>query len=329
MGLPLNAIYGLRLMPFVLNKIAFPFANADQITFFQNAFFQSLRSSSASSVLQSLDTENKHYVAFEARIEGHLVGLVLAEVFASNRTGQLYLLFVEEGFRGQGIGKALFARMQNFLVKEEKVFAIGFEYEEGTPYTQAIEKILVYHRWAIPSVYLLRCHFDSYHFDPKWLYLPFNLPANMEFFQWKELTGQDRKDLQKIKDEKGLNSLLWPFREEHTIDLLTSVGLRRDNQLVGWSITNRLGDTIRYSILYVEKELQALGYGIQLLIESIRQHDRLMHGDNPAPKALFEIVLAQINATWTRFVEKRLIPHSTKVDRMKWALKFFNENIPL
>lgn len=316
-------------MPFVLNKIAFPFASADQITCFQRAFAQSLPSSSARSVLQSLETENKHYVAFEARIEGHLVGLVLAEVFASNRTGQFYLLFVEEGHRGQGIGQALFACMQNFLVKEEKVFAIGFEYEGEAPSTQAMEKILAHQHWTIPSVYLLRCHFDSYHFDPKWLYLPFNLPANMEFFQWKDLTERDRHDLEEIKEKRGLNPLLWPFREEEKIDLLTSVGLRRDNQLVGWSITHRLGDTIRYSILYVEKELQVLGYGIQLLIESIRQHDRLMHGDNPAPKALFEIVLAQINATWKRFVEKRLIPHSTKVDRMKWALKFFNENIPL
>ncbi len=269
--------------------------------------------------LKELTAEEGYWVATEARLDGELVGCAMAQYFSINQTAQLYSLVVKENYRQRGIGQALFQCLETTLKEQDHIFALGFEYEKNDAYAPAIEKILAHRQWNPPKLYLVRCHFDAYAFNPRWIHLANRFPPEMELFKWKDLTAEERKRIAFMRDQGMFLPYLSPFREEQQIDLPTSVGLRYKNQVIGWSITHRLDpDTLRYSALYIDKDFQFSGYGILLLSESIRLHKQL-----PIPRAIFEINLQEIDLSWRRFVKKRLIPISDRVERMKWAIQIY------
>ena len=263
------------------------------------------------------------WIPIEARLEGELVGLILGEVYDDGwkRTAQLYSFIVKPLYRQQGIGRRLFAFTQDVLVKEERVVAFEFLYTEGDPFTPAVEKILASQGWIPTKILLIRCHFDADAFNPSWIHRPYHLPPSMHFFPWKELLPKERSYIEYLGRQRRFVPYLNPFQEEELIKMETSVGLRQENHVVGWSITHQPDpSTIRYSILYIDNSLLHTGYGIQLLVESIRRHKSLA-----IPNAILEINVKEIDPSWWHFIKKRLIPIARKVDRIKHAIQLFLE----
>jgi GNAT superfamily N-acetyltransferase len=263
------------------------------------------------------------WIPVEARLEGELVGLILVEVYdeGSKYTAQLYSFIVKPAYRQQGIGRQLFAFTQEILVREEKVVAFEFLYTEGDPFTPAIEKILAYQDWTPARTLLIRCHFNVDAFNPAWMHHVYRLPPSMHFFPWKELLPEDKAYINYLGQQRRFLPYLNPFQEEKSIHMETSVGLRQDGRIVGWSITHRLDpETLRYSILYIDQALLHTGYGIQLLVESIRRHKKLS-----IPRGTLEVNVKEIDPSWWRFIKKRLMPIAQKVDRIKHAMRLFLE----
>lgn len=256
-----------------------------------------------------------HWVAIEAWKETELVGLSLTEVYPLNRIGQLNSLVVKAVERGHGIGRELFAFTEDFLVQEEKVEIVELLYEQENPSSPALEKILTYLKWPSPQLLLMRCHFDLAFFDPPWIHYPYRLPPSMNFFSWKDLLPIERALIEYWGAQGRFLSYLSPLRDEEGIDLETSVGLRREGKIVGWSITRRpTPSTIRYSSLYIDRDFQQGGYGIQLLVESIRLNKKLA-----IPYAIFEINLQEIDPSWWHFVRRRLLPAANKIEHINKA----------
>ncbi|WP_075883336.1 GNAT family N-acetyltransferase [Candidatus Protochlamydia sp. W-9] len=260
-----------------------------------------------------------YLVPCAAFVENEMVGCAVAQVFFINQTAQLYSLFVKEEFRKQGLGFALFQFLENDLKQENKIYAFGFEYEKNDLFTPAIEKILSYQQWLPPKLYLVRCHFDAYTFDPPWIHLPTRLPSTFKLFSWQELTLKEKEYIQYKAEQGQFLPSLSPFKEEEHVHLGTSVGLRYLDTIIGWCITHSDNlNTIRYNTLYIDHAFLHSGYGIQILNESIRRHKRL-----PIPQAIFEANIEEIDRSWLRFIKKRLIPLSYRVERLKWAFNSY------
>lgn len=278
--------------------------------------------------LRKAEKNEGYFVCIEAREEGEIVGLALARVYLENRGAHLYSLFVKEARRRQGIGFALFKYLEEILVKIEKAAVIAFDFFDEPLFAPAIEKIIAHQQWLPPSIYLMRCNFDK-NFNPEWWVRPSSLPKGIEFFPWKDLTIQDRKAVDAMKEKNEFFSPLWPFHEEERIDLFTSVGLRQNNQIIGWNITHRVDPlTIRYSVLFIKEEFQFSGLSIQLLVESLRRLRILyLEKGDPVSLAYLELHLKLISPSWLRFVKRRLVPYASKVEYKKWAIKFYLENI--
>ncbi|MBA2369761.1 MAG: GNAT family N-acetyltransferase [Candidatus Protochlamydia sp.] len=282
---------------------------------------------SAKEELMKVNKNDGFFVCIEARVAGEIVGLALARFYFENRGAHLYSLFVKETQRCQGIGLALFKYLEETLVKNEKATVIAFDFLDELLYAPAIEKILAHQQWSTPSVYLMRCYFDKT-FNPDWWTRPARLPEGMEFFLWKDLTLQDRNAVEAMKNNNEFLSPLWPFHEEERIDFFTSVGLRQHHQIVGWNITHRVDPvTLRFSILFIRKEFQFTGLSIQLLVESLRLMRVVLDEGDPAILAYLELRLKHITPSWLRFVNRRLVPHTSKIEYKKWAIKFYLENI--
>lgn len=262
------------------------------------------------------------WIAAEAWMDGKLAALALAEIYPLNRIGKLRSLVIHENFTGKGIWRPLFTFMQERLSSEEKMRGMEWIYDQESPSAPAMESILASLGWAPPLLYLIRFHFDADSFNPPWLNRTFPLPANMRYFPWKDLLPQDRDTINYLSQQGRFPPYLSPLYKEETIDLETSVGLRKEGLLVGWSLTRRPDpSTILYSSLYIDSGLLYGGYGIQLLLESIRRHKKL-----PVPHALFEISLREIDPTWLHFVNKRLLPYAVRVERIKQAFRIFHGN---
>lgn len=258
-----------------------------------------------------------HWVAIEARLEGELIGLSISEIYPLHQLAQIDSLVVIPSHRRQGIGRQLFAFTENLLIQEENIRVIEVMYEQADLFTPALEKILSSLGWSPATLLLIRCHFDVKAFNPHWFQRSYPLPASMSFFPWKELQLEERGYIEYLAEQGRFLETLSPFLEEKLIDRETSVGLRQKEKIVGWSITRRLNpSTIYYSSLYIDSDLLYKGYGIQLLIESIRRQKQL-----PIPYAIFEVSVKEIDPSWWRFIKKRLMPHASKIDRIKKAIK--------
>lgn len=261
-----------------------------------------------------------HWVAIEAHLDGELVALSLSQVSEVNQIARLYSLVVKPEHRQKGIGKQLFSFTQDLLAQEEKIRCLTIEYEQSDPFIAAIEKILVAQGWPPAQLYLIRCHFILDQFNPYWFRAPYRLPSPMQLFDWKDLTRSDRKQIDYLYQQGRFLSYLSPLHHEEQIHMETSVGLRHHEKVIGWSITYKIDPTtIRYAILYIDNAFLHTGYGIQLVLESIRRQKQL-----PIPKAIFEVNLKEIDPSWWRFVKKRLIPLAYEVERWKWATYLFN-----
>jgi GNAT superfamily N-acetyltransferase len=257
-----------------------------------------------------------HWVALEARYEGELVGLSLSEIYPLHHNAQLSSFVVKSNYRRQGIGRKLFAFTEEALSQEENVQIIELMYEQTDPYTPFLEKIMASLGWSAAKILLIRCHFNVLTFNASWLHHPYH-PFPMSFFDWKDLTPEDRAYIAYLGHQGRFLPYLSPLREEELIDRETSVGLRRSGLVVGWSITRRPDpSTIRYSSLYIDSSLLQAGHGIQLLVESIRRQKQLL-----IPHALFEVNLTEIDPSWWRFVKKRLMPTADKIERIKKACR--------
>ena len=135
----------------------------------------------------------------------------------------------------------------------------------------------------------------------------------------EELLPTDREYIAYLAYQRRFIPYLDPLQDEDLIDKETSVGLRQEGHIVGWSITQCPNpSTICYSILYIDHALLHTGCGIQLLVESIRRQKQL-----PIPNAILEINLKQIDPSWWHFLKKRLIPLAYKIDRVKHAIHLF------
>lgn len=261
-----------------------------------------------------------HFLGFAAFIGDKQVGFALVEVHTGVSTAELLSIQVAESYRHQGIGTALFLYLQQNLTEEEKCHAIAFQYEEKISFAVPLEHILQRAGWSPPRIYLIRCYFDDVsQFNPHWIFYPNRLPQETEVFLWQNLLLPEKEEILFSYEQGRFLPYLLPFRLEKQMEPLNSLGIRYHGKVIGWIITQRVNpETISYSILYINKDYHYLGYAIFLLMQAIH-----LHKNSAVKKAIFEINLDEIDSSWWRFVKKRLMPHSDRIERFKWAYRAF------
>ncbi|MBA2369755.1 MAG: GNAT family N-acetyltransferase [Candidatus Protochlamydia sp.] len=283
------------------------------------AAYQEFLSPQVLTRLQATTPEEEYWIAVEAITEQQLVGLALAQYYFINQTAQLFVWTVKEEYRHQGIGSILLDYLETNLKEHERISGLGLEYEKNCPSAAAVEKILAKRQWPVPYVYLIRCHFDAYQFDPQWIHTPLIIPPDMELFSWEYLAEEDRTRLAFMADQGQFLPYLSPSRDEELIHLPSSLGLRYKGKIIGWNITHLIDpDTLRFSILYLDKSYQFTGLGVQLGIQSILLQKKL-----PIPRTVLEVNLKAIDLTWRYFVKKKLMPYADKIERMKCIINYY------
>lgn len=278
-------------------------------------FFEKLTYPLYRPLLKNLDT-NSSIVALGINIGSQPMGLSLAII--DNSKAEILSLFIHPEYRKKGLGKKLLNSLEIELQKRG-CLEVNVVYVTN-PTTLYFEKIIQQLGWSSPELRMLVCEGFIENFkDLSWLRLYERLPSDYTIFPWCELTQQDRKFIQeKQADFLGYPEVLSPFYEEENIEPTNSLGLRYENNVIGWMITHRVApDTVRYTRLFVKKELQSLGRGLFLLSKSIHLHLEKIE----APKGVFTIEAH--NTQMIQIANRRLSPYLSSLRESRCSLKLF------
>ncbi len=270
-----------------------------------------------------LAEEGENIIAIEAHKDELLVGLTIGEIIdrGVSSLAQFYSIVILPNYRGQGIGNALFGFTQEVL-KGETVTSIELFYTLEDPHTPKLQAILRKHGWTYQKNTIIQFYFDFPNFNPKWLFYSYRLPNSMHLFSWKELTQQERGLIDGQARQGRFPVYLNPFLDELVVDKEVSVGLRFKEQVIGWSLVQRMDSvTFYYSSLYIDNHYLSSGLGILLLVESLKRHKK-----TSVPVAMFEVNLNEMDSSWAHFVRKRLAPLAQEVKHIYHAVKLFNLN---
>jgi ribosomal protein S18 acetylase RimI-like enzyme len=177
-------------------------------------------------------------------------------------------------YRGLGIGTALLVRLEQ-LLSARVCSSCQLVYMTNGTSTAALERLLQKCGWPLSQLRLYVFRFDRTIMQARWMQAC-TLPPVFEVFHWGDLRPAERLAICRSQDEhQWIPDYLVPFQYERDMETCNSLGLRCKGDVVGWVITHRIAsDTVRYTNLFVRKELQKAGRAISLLAESIRRQTR-------------------------------------------------------
>jgi GNAT superfamily N-acetyltransferase len=247
-------------------------------------------------------SERSFIVAASVGIE--VIGLGLARAVFPSLEGEVLSVFVQPECRNQGVGRRLLEGLENQMAAEGCVFAGGVFVDDAA--TGPLKRLLAAQGWSppVPRMLVGKARIAVIAEAP-WV-TKSRLPAEYEVFPWANLAPQERDRLLR---RTGLDypETLSPFRDESILEPVSSLGLRRNGELVGWMVNQRVApDTVRYGFLFVRPDLQRLGRGVSLLAASIRRH-----ADAPLGRTAVHAAFGALvdNGPMTQFIERRLRPY--------------------
>lgn len=255
-------------------------------------------------------TADSFSLAMAAYDEERLVGLAFGQAHPIIEEGTIYSLFVSEHMRRQGIGTALLDGLMKAFF-EKKISFLQMNFYSANPSSEFLKKILAKLEWKPPQIIVDRYHFYAPTFEPDWYLakVPI-LPKDLKISQWQYLSEKQIASIKKLIKSNPILEELSPFSGKLPIEKLNSLVLKRKNHILGWLITHRYNEnTIRYSALYIDRDLRGYGPSVCLLKEAIRRQKA-----SPINDAFTEVNRKRTPLYWRQFVQKRLAPHTTHID---------------
>lgn len=257
-----------------------------------------------------------NYIAIGANHGFLPIGLILAKV--ENKRAHLLSIFVDPDYRNQGIGNALYKKLEREL-KSCDIQEIYLEYMKEKKTTPYLEKILKNNKFQEPRLNMTFLYFN--HADiikPPWV-SKFTLPTKYEIFKLQEMTSKDKDHYNSIISQKSFPKEL-KIAEDFQLCKETSFGLRVHGEFIGWMTTHFINDDLlRYSCLYVIKEYLPKGASIGLITHTIREHYKVFK--DTKPRALFGVRFDYDRMQ--KMVFRKFAPYASSIQKGMAVSKFF------
>ncbi len=233
------------------------------------------------------DTKLVKPLAIGAFLEDKPVGLVVVETPVEGssdpdaRDPEMLSLFCHKEFRNHGVGRALVTQLEKVLA--ERGFArLHAVYMTGKPHTAAVESILRRRRWSPPAARTVTVRFTPEEAAATpWFGARF-LEPEYEIFPWKELTSEERAEIERShKESPWISEGLEPWlHDRYGFDPASSLGLRYKGEVVGWVINHRLSaNRLRFTCSFVRKPLGSRGRIFPVFAASIARAREAGYGN--------------------------------------------------
>lgn len=220
------------------------------------------------------DTRLVQPVGIVARLGDRPIGLALAEQGLDGRgEAEILSLFVAPALRGQGVGTALVAALEDEL-RGLGVLSVQAVYMTGRPSIPAVERILSKRGWNPPALRSISVRFTPEEALTTPWFGRLRLPAGFEVFEWRSLGGEERAALRASHERSPwITTGLECWRHDHYgFDEVSSLGLRWRGQVVGWVLNHRVdAETVRFTCSFMRRDLSGRARILPLYTESIRR----------------------------------------------------------
>ncbi len=209
--------------------------------------------------------------AFEGR---EPLGLALAEEKGGEpRTAEILSLFVAPAARGRGVGTALLTRISEELAKDGAA-SVDAVYMTGQGSEAAVERILAKCGWPPPTRRMLTVRMRLEDVKRADWYGRYALGPEYEIFPWTELTKEERERLVASQKATGwIKPDLEPWKFDETgFEPVSSIGVRKDGEVVGWVINHAITDrVVRFTCSFIRRDLGRRGKIVPAYTESARR----------------------------------------------------------
>ena len=263
-------------------------------------------------LLAQFDQFQDSTVAVGYHLFGEPVGLTLAQLCPGCQAAHVHSLFVRPAYRGQGIGTALLARLEQ-EVAQRAYDRLTIEYPADHPETPALERTLAQCGWRPSKRTYLRCAVLGQQavaalLAAPWMQSP-RLPDGFELFVWNDLSLDERRQIERQRAAEEDGHSADPAVDDYPFEPLTSIGLRYHGEVVGWMLTRRTAPgRVLYDWLAFKPQLRGRGYGAALVVAAIQRQYEL-DGHLPDVGGVWRTRLD--NLPMARFIKRRLQPYLT------------------
>lgn len=226
-------------------------------------------------------------------MEGTAAAIVLSE-----GNGNLFYLRVLPQFQNMGIEKELITRLEQWY-KQRGCKSLSLTYESDSPHEVSFSKQIVELGWKEPKllIHLFIGQADKLEQD-EWFHRDFTA-SNQELFYWGELTEEEKKYLQLQKDIM-YSDVYDPFYNNEKISYKYSFGLRENDYVVGWIISEEISQNMIFvRTVYTPEQFGARRASLSLLNRCFGT----IYSEKEYPFVMFAVDSS--NTTARRIVEKR------------------------
>lgn len=210
-------------------------------------------------------------LACVARRGGTPVGLALAQRAPSiPPTAELISLFVVPEFRGAGVATRLLACLEDVLSRLS-VSELSGTYMTGPASIPAVERVLAKRGFDKPVSRRLIIKFTPEQSRQcRWFHRA-RMPEGASIFKWSELTREELARLKQSQQEQcWIHPKLEPWRWDRNFDPVSSVGMRKDGEVVGWVISHRMTpEILTFTTAFMRTDLARRGASMPLYVATL------------------------------------------------------------
>lgn len=246
-----------------------------------------------------------------------IAGVILCFYYPVIQAAMIAHLFVKPEARQKKIATRLIEVALDEL-KKKGITRLELRYATPTPDQGSIEALLKKFSFSKSIPLLKRYFFDPHRFNPVWLHSPPPLSKDEELLLWDARTPKDEEQAKIWVRENPLADLNSPFDPHFPYEPKTSFALKKNSELIGWVITQKLDEAkLRYSGLFVDSSVRGSGAGVALLAAAIREHVQLY----PFLIGIAEVHETQTPLSWRKFVNRWLAPFSIENNIINYSYR--------
>jgi GNAT superfamily N-acetyltransferase len=249
-----------------------------------------------------------------ATIKGFPVGLAYTAINLHKPGAELFSVYVDKNYRNQGIASRLIQSTCKELVIR-KVPSVSAVYITGQPTTAALEHVFVKTKWSIPVTRMLALNFNLNSIREFHAPNLQGLPNGYSILPWIEVLAEERARLISSQErEHWIADDLIPFDFEYNCEPVTSIALKYRNMVVGWCVTHKMGEVLRFTCSFIRRDLARLGMGLIIFNEAIKRMPAI-----GVTTGMFGIPLH--HSGFASFARRRLRPYCTFFGETRGVIK--------
>lgn len=242
-------------------------------------------------------------VARCATVDGRPAGLAIAEIAPGDQAAaELLSVFVVADWRGQGVATRLVEELEHDL-RRHGASSLEATYMTGKPAIAAIERIFEKRGFQPPEQRKIVVRFTPEEAATTEWYGKARLPPGAEVFSWADLSPDELEALKRSHEQTPwIDPDLEPWRMSPRFDPVSSVGMRKDGQVVGWVINHPIGPKlICFTTSFMRRDLARRGAIFSLYVASLER----LKGSG----VTCTFVTSAVYQNMVRFVLRRCAPY--------------------